>query len=315
MPPNGRIATHREGTMADYEHIIVEVERGHARITLNRPSKRNALSFALLTELADALWDADDDKRVHSVILRGAGKSFCAGYDITPGINAPGTGTPRRGGGIYQETTIDDDIWRLERTERLRMALFDMHKPVIAQVHGFCIAGGTDIALLSDIVIAADDATFGFPPARDLGSLPNQMWLYNCGPQWAKRLLMTGDTITGKEAAQIGLAMKSVPADLLEAEVEGLASRMALIDPDLLAANKRIVNLGLELMGARTLQRLAAENDGRAHLAPGTQRFRRVAKEQGLKAALQERDREFGDGRARVNGAEIRDARGRLVED
>ena len=301
--------------MADYEHIIVEVERGRARITLNRPSKRNALSFALLTELADALWDADDDKRVHSVILRGAGKSFCAGYDITPGTNAPGTDTPRRGGGIYQETTIDDDIWRLERTQRLRMALFDMHKPVIAQVHGFCIAGGTDIALLSDIVIAADDATFGFPPARDLGSLPNQMWLYNCGPQWAKRLLMTGDTITGKEAAQIGLAMKSVPAELLEAEVEGLASRMALIDPDLLAANKRIVNLGLELMGARTLQRLAAENDGRAHLAPGTQRFRRLAKEQGLKAALQERDREFGDGRARVNGAEIRDAAGRLVED
>jgi len=301
--------------MADYEHIIVEIERGRARITLNRPGKRNALSFALLTELADALWDADDDKRVHSVVLRGAGTAFCAGYDITPGTNAAGTDTPRRGGGLYQETTIDDDIWRLERTQRLRMALFDMHKPVIAQVHGFCIAGGTDIALLSDMVIAADDAIFGFPPARDLGSLPNQMWLYNCGPQWAKRLLMTGDTITGKEAAQIGLAMKSVPADLLEAEVEGLASRMALIDPDLLAANKRIVNLGLELMGARTLQRLAAENDGRAHLAPGTQRFRRLAKEQGLKAALRERDREFGDGRARVNGPEIRDAAGRLVEE
>jgi enoyl-CoA hydratase len=301
--------------MADYEHILVEIARGRARITLNRPAKRNALSFALLTELADALWDADDDKRVHSVILKGAGTAFCAGYDITPGLNAPGTDTPRRGGGLYQDTTIDDDIWRLERTQRLRMALFDMHKPVIAQVHGFCIAGGTDIALLSDIVIAADDATFGFPPARDLGSLPNQMWLYNCGPQWAKRLLMTGDTITGTEAQTIGLVMKAVPAHLLEAEVEGLADRMELIDPDLLAANKRIVNLGLELMGARTLQRLAAENDGRAHLAPGTQRFRRMAKEQGLKAALTERDRQFGDGRARVNGPEIRDTNGHLVED
>jgi len=300
--------------MADHEHIIVQVERGRARITLNRPAKRNALSFALLTELADALWDADDDKRVHSVIIKGAGSAFCAGYDISPGVNAPGGDTPRRGGGLYQETTIDDDIWRLERTQRLRMALFDMHKPVIAQVHGFCIAGGTDIALLSDIVIAADDAVFGFPPARDLGSLPNQMWLYNCGPQWAKRLLMTGDTITGREAQIIGLVMKSVPPDLLEAEVEGLADRMALIDPDLLAANKRIVNLGLELMGARTLQRLAAENDGRAHLAPGTKRFRRVAKEQGLKAALTERDRQFGDGRARVDGPEIRDAQGRLIE-
>ena len=300
--------------MSDYQHILFEVERGRARITLNRPEKRNALSYALLTELADALWDADDDKRVHSVILRGAGPAFCAGYDITPGRNEPGSDSPRRGGSIYENSTIDDDIWRLERSQRLRMALFDMHKPVVAQVQGFCIAGGTDIALLSDIVIAAEDAVFGFPPARDLGSLPNQMWLYHCGPQWAKRLLMTGDTITGREAALIGLVMKSVPPDLLEAEVEGLADRFALIDPDLLASNKRIVNLGLELMGARTLQRLAAENDGRAHLAPGTQRFRRVAKEQGLRSALQERDRQFGDGRARVDGPEIRDANGRLVE-
>ena len=301
--------------MADYEFLKVDVERGRARITLNRPEKRNALSYALLSELAEALWDADDDKRVHSVILRGAGPSFCSGYDISPGINQPVSDTPRRTGGIYEkDATIDDDIWRLERGQRLRMVLFDMHKPVIAQVHGNCIAGGTDIALLSDIVIAADNARIGFPPARDLGALPNQMWVYNCGPQWAKRLLMTGDTITGREAALIGLVMKAVPADLLEAEVEGLADRMALIDPDLLAANKRIVNLGLELMGARTLQRLAAENDGRAHLAPGTARFRRVAKEQGLKAALTERDRQFGDGRARVDGPDIRDADGRLID-
>ncbi len=302
--------------MATYEHITVEVERGRARITLNRPEKRNALSYALLTELSDALWDADDDKRVHSVILRGAGKAFCAGYDITPGLNAQTAGDiPRRGGGIYDNPTIDDDIWRLERSQRLRMALFDMHKPVVAQVHGFCIAGGTDIALLSDIVIAADDAIFGFPPARDLGALPNHMWIYNCGPQWAKRLLMTGDTVTGREAAMIGLAMKSVPPDLLEAEVEGLADRFALIDPDLLAANKRVVNLGLELMGARTLQRLAAENDGRAHLAPGTASFRKRAKEQGLRVALRERDALFGDGRARVDGPEIRDAEGRLLNE
>ncbi len=299
--------------MSEYEFIIYEVERGRARITLNRPERRNALSGGLLTELAAALWDADDDKRVHSVILRGAGTAFCAGYDITPGINAPETDIPRRGGGIYEETTIDDDIWRLERGQRLRMVLFDMHKPVIAQVHGYCIAGGTDIALLSDMVIAADNSIFGFPPARDLGALPNQMWLYHCGPQWAKRLMLTGDTITGREAAMIGLVLKSVPADLLEAEVEGLADRFALIDPDLLAANKRIVNLGLELMGARTLQRLAAENDGRAHLAPGTKKFRQVAKEQGLRAALRERDRQFGDGRARVDGPEIRDENGRLI--
>ncbi|MCB1743999.1 MAG: enoyl-CoA hydratase/isomerase family protein, partial [Gammaproteobacteria bacterium] len=187
--------------------------------------------------------------------------------------------------------------------------------PVIAQVHGYCLAGGTDLALLSDMVIAAEDAVFGFPPARDLGSLPNQMWLYHCGPQWAKRLLLTGDTVTGAEAASIGLVMKAVPAELLEDEVEGLADRLARIDPDLLSANKRIVNLGMELMGARTLQRLAAENDARAHLAPGTRRFREVARSQGLKAALKARDAEFGDGRARVHGPETRDEQGRLIED
>ena len=141
----------------------------------------------------------------------------------------------QRADGNYRAgSSIDDDAWQLERAQRYRMALFDMHKPSIAQVHGYCLAGGTDIALLCDMVIAADDATFAFPPARDLGALPNNMWLYNVGPQWAKRLTLTGDSVTGKEAAQIGLVLKSVPADLLEQEVEQLADRMALIDPDLL---------------------------------------------------------------------------------
>ncbi|MDF1734280.1 MAG: crotonase/enoyl-CoA hydratase family protein [Minwuia sp.] len=305
--------------MKQPEHILYEVADGRARITLNRPEKRNALSVDLLKELNAALWEADNDKAVHSVILRGAGPSFSAGYDLTPGLNSTqtsGNGDRNyRDGGIYADPTIDDDIWRLEYGQRLRMALFDMHKPVIAQVHGHCLAGGTDVALLCDMVIAADDAVLGFPPARDLGSLPNQMWLYNCGPQWAKRLLLTGDTVTGEEAALIGLVLKSVPADLLEAEVEGLASRMAGIDPDLLAANKRIVNLGIELMGGRTLQRISAENDARAHLAPGTQKFRQVARSEGLKAALKTRDQNFGDGRARVRGPETRDEKGFLISE
>lgn len=304
--------------MKDPEHIIYEAEDGRARITLNRPAKRNALSIPLLEELHAALWEADNDKQVHSIILRGAGKSFSSGYDLTPGLNNPPSGgrpgRTYREGGIYADPTIDDDIWRLEYSQRLRMVLFDMHKPVLAQVHGHCLAGGTDIALLCDMVIAADDAIIGFPPARDLGSLPNQMWVYHCGPQWAKRLVLTGDTVTGAEAAQIGLVMKAVPADMLEAEVEGLADRMAMIDPDLLTANKRIVNMGLELMGARTLQRMAAENDARAHLALGTRSFRKVAREDGLKAALDGRDANFGDGRARVNGPEIRDENGNLID-
>ncbi|MCL6644374.1 MAG: crotonase/enoyl-CoA hydratase family protein [Dehalococcoidia bacterium] len=300
--------------MNDYRTILYEVERGRARITLNRPEKLNALSLELQQELHDALWEADNDTRVHAVIIRGAGRAFSAGYDLTPLGNRRPAPEGDHYTAVYRGArTFDDDAWQLERAQRLRMAIFDMHKPVVAQVHGYCLAGGTDIAFLCDIVIAAEDATIGFPPARAMGSLPNQMWVYHCGPQWAKRLFLTGDTITGAEAAKIGLVLKAVPASLLAQEVEGLVDRMAMIDTDLLSANKRIVNLALELMGARTMQRLGAENDARAHLAPSVREFGRIAAEQGLKAALHWRDAKFGDGRARVEGPEIRDEHGRLV--
>jgi enoyl-CoA hydratase len=294
----------------DYELIIYEVRDGAARITLNRPEKLNAISFQMLEELNHALWEADDDTAVHAVALAGAGRAFCAGYDLA----AAPRPTERDGRTYRGSRTFDDDTWQLERSQRLRMVLFDMHKPTIAQVHGYCLAGGTDLVTMCDIVICADDARFGFPPARDLGVLPSQMWLYHVGPQWAKRLLLTGDTVTGAEAAQLGLALKAVPAALLEAEVEGLLARMALIDTDLLTANKRIVNIGLELMGARTVQRLAAEMDARGHLAASAAEFRRTARDKGLREALRERDARFGDGRARVNGPEVRDEHGRLVD-
>lgn len=270
--------------------ILYEVERGRVRITLNRPEKRNALSEDMLARLERALWQADDDTAVHSVILSGAGPDFCSGYDI----GKPGTGTddPTRRG----LTSFDDDAWRLERFQRYRMALFDMHKPVIAQVHGRCLAGGTDLALLCDMVICADDAAFGFPAVRSMGSPPNHMWLYHTGPQWAKRLILTGDSVLGRDAARIGLAMQSVPAEDLGSTVEALADRMSHIDPDLLSINKRIVNLGMELMGARTLQRMAAEMDARGHLSRGRSEFAQLTREKGLKAAVQERDAPFGDG-------------------
>jgi enoyl-CoA hydratase len=186
---------------------------------------------------------------------------------------------------------------------------------VIAQVHGHCKAGGTDLALLCDIVIVADDAEIGFPAGRDLGALPNQFWLHNLGPQWTKRLLLTGDSISGTQAAEIGFALKSVPPDLLEAEVEGLADRFAQIDPDILAANKRAVNMGLELMGARTLQRYAAENDARGHQAASARAFVKHASEVGLKQALHDRDAPFGDGRVQIKGHERRDEDGRLIDE
>ena len=291
----------------NFETIIYEVEKGRARITLNRPEKLNALSVELQEELNQALWEADNDNDVHAVILRGAGRAFSAGYDITPGRRGP---APVEGKNSRGRSSFDDDAWQMEKAMRLRMAIFDMHKPVIAQVHGYCLAGGTDVALLCDIVIAAEDAVMGFPAARAMGSLPNQMWLYHVGPQWTKRLFLTGDTISGADAAKIGAVLKAVPADLLEKEVEGLVDRMAMIDTDLLAANKRVVNIGLELMGARTMQRIGAENDARAHLSPAIPEFRRRSQEEGLKAALNWRDGKFGDGRARVSEPEIRDERG-----
>ncbi len=292
-----------------YSTIVYEVEDSRARITLNRPEKLNALSRDLLNELNDALWDADNDNRVHAVILRGAGRAFSAGYDLTPTTRAhvDSSGHQRDG------RSFDDDAWRLEQSQRLRMVLFDMHKPVIAQVHGYCLAGGTDIALLCDLIIADEDARIGFPPARAQGALPNNMWLYNVGPQWAKRLMLTGDMVTGKDAAKIGLVLKAVPGDLLESEVETLVDRLAMIDSELLAANKRIINMGLELMGARTLQRFAAENDARAHLAPSASEFGRISQEQGLKAALNWRDAKFGDPLALVSEPEMRDESGNFI--
>ena len=302
--------------MSGFESIVYEVEDGRARITLNRPEKLNALTVKLMTELHEALWEADNDTSVHCVILRGAGRAFSAGYDLT---GADSDYPPSR---VHSEekryrgaTSVDDDAWRLERSQRLRMALFDMHKPSIAQIQGYCLAGGTDVALLCDMLVAADDALIGFPPTRDLGSPPNHMWVYHVGPQWAKRLLLSGDMITGAEAQQIGLVMKAVPREHLEAEVEQLADRLAMIDPDLLSANKRVVNLALELMGTRTMQRLAAENDVRGHNSAAALGWAERVREGGLRGALQGRDGKFGDGRVRVGGPEARDANGRLVDE
>jgi enoyl-CoA hydratase len=301
--------------MSSFQNIIYEKERGRARIVLNRPERLNALSLSLLTELHDAVWEADNDRDVHCLIVKGAGRAFSAGYDLAGGGNQPPASSIEdresnryRGGGSQ-----DDDIWQMERSQRLRMVLFDAHKPSIAQVHGYCLAGGTDVALLCDMVVAAESAVIGFPAGRSMGALPNNMWLYNVGPQWAKRLQLTGDSVTGAEAQQLGLVMKAVPDGDLEAEVEQLADRLALIDPEVLTVNKRIINLGLELMGARTLQRLAVENDARGHTAAAARSFFRQAREDGLRKALADRDGPFGDGRARVNGPEKRDAEGRLL--
>jgi enoyl-CoA hydratase len=288
----------------DFETILYEKNGGKARITLNRPEKLNALSGKLQHELNEALWEADNDTAVHVVILRGNGRAFCAGYDLSPMQSPPSRKDDAAGAGGETYTNVyrgmashNDDVWQLERQQRDRMAIFDMHKPVIAQIHGYCLAGGTDLALLCDIIVTADDAVIGFPPVRAMGSPPAHMWTYLVGPQWAKYFLLTGDSVSGAKAAEIGLVWKSVPADSLPAEVDALASKMEKIDVELLTPNKRAVNMALELMGARTMQRYAAENAGRAHHAPAVREFGKMAMTQGLKAALEWRDGKFGDSR------------------
>lgn len=279
----------------ELQQVAYEVKGTTAIITLNRPERRNALSGQLLRELNAALLEADEYNPVHSVVLRGAGPHFCAGADLNE--YSSGRGPDYRG-----RAEIDDDIWRLEQGQRLRIQIFDMHKPVIAQVHGTCIGIGTELAWFCDMVIVADDARIGFPPVRDLGTPPGSMWLYHCGPQWAKRLLLTGDSLTGKDAAEIGLALKSYPAAELETEVMRLADRMGLVDPHLLSANKRMVNLGLELMGARTAMRIGAEIDARGHQAPKARAFKETMRAHGVKHAFQQRDSLFGNQYASVRG-------------
>jgi len=276
-----------------HEHISMDVrEGGVAYVMLNRPEKRNAITIEMLDGLKAAMMEADDLSSVRCVVLQGAGGNFSAGADIAGGA-ANGDYDPAdyRAG-----DSVENDIWRTTLRGDTRQILFKMHKPVIAKITGNCLAAATDVALNCDILIAADDARIGFPATRALGSPANHMWLYHVGPQWAKRLLMTGDVIRGKDAARIGLVLKAVPPGKLDAEVDALARRIALVDPALTAAHKRIVNVGMELMGFTTLQRLASENDVRAHQSPALPAFMALAREKGLKEALRQRDEPFGDG-------------------
>ncbi|TAL03195.1 MAG: crotonase/enoyl-CoA hydratase family protein [Rhodospirillaceae bacterium] len=288
------------------EYVLFDIADAVATITLNRPDKRNALSPSLLQEMHDALMEADDRTDVNVIVLAGAGKDFCAGYDLAGAYaGRAAEDTAAVDNLISYRSTIksfDDDAWNVERQQQLTTIMFDLHKPVIAKVQGNCLAGGVDLAFHCDLVIAADEAKIGFPATRANGCPPNQMWIYHMGPQWTKRLLFTGDTLSGIDAAKIGLVLESVPAAELDAHVHALAGRVAIVDPELLSAHKRIVNLALEQMGAKTLQRLAAENDARAHLSKGPRRtqFKSDMAELGLKIAIQNRDAPFGEGRVVV---------------
>jgi enoyl-CoA hydratase len=285
----------------NFTRILYGQEARKVTITLNRPEKRNALSPDMVGELHDALIEADALVDVNVIVLAAAGKDFCTGYDLAG--HYAGQGDEAAAAYRTLNSTLEDDSWQIEQTQRKLMVLFELHKPVIAKVHGNCLAGGTDLALMCDMVMAAEDAKFGFPAARANGTPPSNMWFYHVGPQWAKRILMTGDSLWGRDAARLGLVLDAVPADELDAAVDELARRVACVDAELLAAHKRVVNLALELGGARTLQRMATEFDARAHISQGPRRkqFKADMAAHGLKDALRNRDAPFGDGMIKIH--------------
>lgn len=286
------------------ECVRFDVADHVARITLNRPDKRNALSALTIRELNQALLEADDRRDVNAILLSGAGRDFCAGYDLTDSYGGSGDSAADYDADLYRTRagTLDDDIWALERQQELTLVMLDLHKPIITKVQGNCLAGGTDLAFSSDIVLVADTAKIGFPAARANGTPPTNFWFYHCGPQWAKRMLFTGDTISGLDAARIGLALESYPDDALDREAEEMARRVAAVDAEILATHKRAVNMQMELAGARLSQRYNAELDARAHLSQGPRRarFRKDMADHGLKEALANRDAPFGKGRVEL---------------
>jgi len=269
-----------------YQTLLYEKAGRIARIVLNRPERLNAISLGMPDELERAVAEANADGDVRAIILKGAGRAFCAGFDLSPGLL---TGPPM---GEWDPT---EDYLLTTTLARKFMSLWYSRKPTIAQVHGWCVAGGTDMVLCSDIIIAAEDAQIGYAPARIWGSPLTAMWVYRLGPEWAKRLLLTGDPVDGRTAERIGLIHKAVPADRLEQEVEGLAQRMANIPVSQLASMKLLVNQAYENMGLRTTQLLGSILDGLMRHTPDGLAWRRLIDEKGIRAAIDARDGPFGD--------------------
>ncbi len=268
--------------------VLVERLGAVVRLTLDRPRAHNPLTPRCVRDLLAAVEAAEVDPDVRVIVIRGNGPSFSSGYGILPDDIEPGDADPRPG--------IEADVTAMLELAAGWAKVWHCRIPVLAQVHGRCLAGGTDLALHCDVVVAADDAEIGFPPVRSMGVPPTNMWLYHLGPQWTKRLLLTGDTVTGDQAAAIGLVQAAVPAAELDDHVLALARRIALVGRDLLVANKRVVNQGVELMGRSQLQAFAALNDAVGHRSAEARAFGRRAAEAGLRQAVRERDAPFEDG-------------------
>ena len=257
-----------------------------ARITLNRPDRLNAIDEAMPRELRAAVEEANRDDAVHVIVLGGAGRTFCAGYDLQVFAESP------RPGPLSQDMPWDPtvDYRRMSDDTACFMSLWRSHKPVIARVQGAAIGGGTDMALCSDITVMADDARIGDPPVRVWGCPQTAMWVYRLGAERAKLMLLTGDLIDGRTAAAMGLVARSVPAAELEATVEALARRMAGIPRNHLMIQKMVINQAYANMGLQTTQTMATLLDGITRHTPEGNQFKERCEQLGFKAAVGERD-------------------------
>jgi len=302
--------------MAD---TIVRYEVGDrvARITLNRPERGNAITGELLRELVACVERADLDPAVHVLLLSGAGSGFCGGYDLVESAEGMGAGThadeaprspvdPAAIAANHDPARTWDamvDYAMMSRNVRAFMSLFACGKPVVCKVHGFCVAGGTDMALCSDLLVIAADAKIGYPPARVWGSPTTALWAHRIGAQRAKRLLFTGDSLSGREALEWGLAIEAPEPPELDERVETLVSRIARVPVNQLMMMKLLVNQTLYAQGLHATQVLGTVFDGITRHTQEGYAFARQAAEDGYREAVRARDEPFGDaGRSTFKG-------------
>jgi enoyl-CoA hydratase len=289
-----------------------------ARITLDRPERGNGITLEMPRELAACVERANLDPQVHVLALAGNGSGFCGGYDLVASAEAMSEGfgvdQAPRGSALDPEVQAanhdPDRVWdpvvdfqMMSRNVRGFMSLFHSEKPVLCKVHGFCVAGGTDMALCSDLLVIEDAAKVGYPPARVWGVPTTALWSWRIGPARAKRLLLTGDSISGAEAAEWGLAAEAAPAEHLDARFEALLSRVAQLPVSQLVMHKLLVNQAVYAQGLHATQLLGTFFDGVARHTPEGYAFQRRAAEAGWGEAVRERDEPFGDaGRSTFKG-------------
>ena len=293
-----------------------------ARITLDRPERGNGITLEMPRELAACVERANPDPEVHAIALAGNGTGFCGGYDLgqfaersgdrrtgsdpaAPGReaeDAAGIGSSPLDPAVMAANHDPSQTWdpvvdfqMMWRNVRGFMSLFHSEKPVLCKVHGYCVAGGTDMALCADLLVTADNARIGYPPARVWGVPTTALWAWRIGPARAKRLLLTGDSITGAEAVEWGLATEAAPAKALNDRFEALLERVARLPINQLVMHKLLVNQAAYAQGLHATQALGTFFDGIARHTPEGHGFARRAAEAGWRDAVRERDEPFGD--------------------